>query len=96
MKPDHICRHDGCGERALWQPVVILRNTNLRGETSLRVCDNHKAAAIGFLLNDENRDRLLSMLRDENFESQFNCRNMVRNDLLISFWPIETAKDDAA
>jgi hypothetical protein len=85
MKPSHLCRHDGCGARALWQAILVLRGSPIKGETTIRVCDGHLKAAEAMLLNDQNRDSLVSLLVNEGFADRFVARGMVKHNAAVAF-----------
>lgn len=86
-KPQHICGHDGCGERAAWQAVLVLRGSPLKGATTIRVCDRHRDDATAFVLNDENRDRLVALLVLENFADKFVATGMLKYNASVEFEP---------
>lgn len=86
-KPINLCRHDGCGERAQWQATLILRGSPLKGATTVRVCDRHRKEAEAFVLNDENRDRLVRHLVEENVTTKFIATGMVKHNAAVMFEP---------
>ena len=85
MKPLHICRADGCGERALFQATLVLRGSPLKGATTIRVCECHRPAAEGYVLNDENRSRLVSHLVLEGFCNYEIAQGMVKHNAMVEF-----------
>lgn len=87
MKPLHICGRDGCGDRAQWQAVLVLRGSPLKGATTIRVCDRHQRAGREFVLNDENRSRLVNHLVIEGFCDALTAYGMVKHNALVEFEP---------
>lgn len=87
-KPQHLCGHDGCGERAKWQAVLVLRGSPIKGATTVRVCDKHRRDAECFVLNDENRDRLVALLVSENFAGKFIATGMIKHNAFVEFEPL--------
>lgn len=85
MKPLHICRADGCSDRATFQATLILRGSPLKGATTVRVCESHRSAAEGFVLNDENRQRLVNHLVLEGFCNYDIARGMVKHNAAVEF-----------
>jgi hypothetical protein len=89
VKPDNVCHADGCGDLATWRAVLILRGTPLKGDTTLRVCDKHRFLAKNFILNSQNRDRLMSHLVAENFCDIFLAHGVVRHNAAVTFEPLK-------
>lgn len=85
MKPINLCGHDGCANRAVFQAILILRGSPLKGASTVRVCELHRPEAIGFILNDENRDRLAKLLVAENFCDAFIAHGMVKHNMAVEF-----------
>lgn len=89
-KPDHLglCHRDGCGEFAKWKARLIFRDTEplIKGRVTVWVCDAHKPDAEAYILNDENRDRLVEHLVDNNFCDRDTAVFMVRHNLLVEFF----------
>jgi len=87
-KPDHLglCHRDGCGEPAKWKARLILRGTPLKGRTTIWVCEEHKKDAEDFILNEQNRDRLVDLLVNENFSDYDTAAGMVRYNAAVEFF----------
>lgn len=85
MKPLHLCRADGCSDRATFQATLILRGSPLKGATTIRVCETHRQAAEEFVLNDENRQRLVNHLVLEGFAPYELACGMVKHNAAVEF-----------
>lgn len=85
MKPLHLCRADGCSDRAQFQATLILRGSPLKGATTIRVCESHRRQAEGFILNDENRQRLVNHLVVEGFAPYDIAHGMVKHNAMVEF-----------
>jgi hypothetical protein len=100
VKPDELglCHKDGCGERAVWKARLILRESphNLKGRTTVWVCDAHKKDARDYILNDQNRAALCQLLVDNNFATIFNVGKLVKTYADVEFFDphAEGAFDD--
>jgi hypothetical protein len=88
QKPDELglCHRDGCGEKAIWKARLILKESPLKGRTTVWCCDQHKQDAKDFILNDENRDRLCELLVDNNFCTIYNVRQVVKRFADVEFF----------
>jgi hypothetical protein len=84
-KPEHLCSHDGCINRAKWTVELVLLQTPLRGATTIAVCSAHRKAAEEFLLNDGNRTRLANRLVLEGFCDPFTAYGVVKHNTAIEF-----------
>jgi hypothetical protein len=84
-KPINLCGHDGCGNRAIFQATLILRGSPLKGASTIKVCEQHRPEAVGFILNDENRTRLAQLLVNENFCDAFIAHGMVKHNAAVEF-----------
>jgi hypothetical protein len=85
MKPLHLCRADGCGDRAIFQATVVLRGSPIKGATTVKVCEAHRPLAEAFCLNDENRTRLTNRLIIEGFCDAFIAYGMVKHNAAVEF-----------
>lgn len=84
-KPLDLCKRDGCGERAAFEAILVLRGSPLKGETTIRVCERHKRAAREFVLNDENRSRLAAHFVMEGFCDRLTAYGMVKHNADVTF-----------
>lgn len=100
IKPDAfgLCHRDGCGNAAKYECEWVLRNTPVKALTTVKVCDQHKTDAEAFVLNDDNRNRFVKLLIDENWINDFQVATMcVKLNSLIVFLPLhQPAQDEAA
>jgi hypothetical protein len=87
-KPDHlgICHKDGCGELAKWKARLVLRGSPLRGRTTVWVCDQHQRDAKEYILNDQNRDRLVDLLVENNFADLETARGHIKHNADVEFF----------
>jgi hypothetical protein len=85
MKPVHLCRADGCSDRAVFQATVILRGSPIKGATTVKVCETHRPMATAFCLNDENRTRLASHLVLNGFCNYELAQGMVKHNAAVEF-----------
>lgn len=84
-KPVHLCGADGCNERAAFGATVILRGSPIKGATTIRVCEYHRPLAESFVLNDENRQRLVTHLVLEGFCNYELAYGMVKHNAMVEF-----------
>ena len=99
VKPDEfgLCHRDGCGEEATVECEWVLRNTPLKALTTVKVCDQHKADAEAYVLNDDNRNRFVKLLLDENWIGDFHLAYMcVKLNSMIRFLPLTKEPEDRA
>ena len=82
-KPEHLCSHDGCINRAKWTVELILLKTPLRGATTIRVCSAHRGAAEAFMLNNDNRTRLANKLISDGFCDPFTAYGIVKHNSAV-------------
>lgn len=96
-KPDHLglCHRDGCGEFAKWKARLVLRGSPLKGRTTIWVCDAHKQDATDFILNDENRSKLVDLLVDNNFADRETARGHVKHNAAVEFFDPWTEQEAA-
>jgi hypothetical protein len=87
QKPDELglCHRDGCGEPAKWKARLVLRGSILKGRTTLWVCDAHKKDAEEYILNDENRTKLVDLLVENNFAPLTVARGHVKYNAAVEF-----------
>jgi hypothetical protein len=94
-----LCHKDGCGSKAIWECEWRLRETPIKALTTVKVCDDHRADAEEYILNDDNRAQFVGVLMDnnyiKNFETALQC---VKHNSVIDFFPLQNdngaANDD--
>ena len=90
LKPIKFCSKDGCNNMAKFECELVLKNTPLRGLSSLTVCEEHKPDAKAYILNDANRDSLVKLLIAENYASPAIAAGTVKHNADVEFLPIKT------
>lgn len=96
LKPVHFCSRDGCGNLAKWEVELVIKNTPLRGLSTLTVCDDHKDDAKAYILNDENRDTLVKTLISENWSSPAIAHGVVKYNADVEFLPLKSVVEAQA
>lgn len=98
-KPDHLglCHRDGCGEKATLKARLLLRGTILKARTTVWVCDKHQKDAKDYILNNENREKLVELLVDNNFSDKVTAQGLVRHCADVEFFdPYDKANYEVA
>lgn len=75
LRRSHQCHKDGCDSEARWQLFVCMETFTyggtfapLTGKSTVKVCDDHREAAVNAFLSERNLNALERSFRSQNLE----------------------------